>query len=506
KAAEHVFSQQTVQSQADSLGRSFIAAGDPMFDDQYVKGIQGVTPQQVRQVMRKYFRPERENLVMIEPIGSGDALDTSDVTESAESPVIRKKLKNGLTVLIKRHAAVPIVSMQAFVKGGMLSDSNENSGRAALSSRLMARGTEKYTGDQIAQYFDSIGGSLDTNSQRNTSFLQCQVLKDDFETAFGYAHQVLFKPTFPEGEFKKAQQLQLGRIAQRQANPQAEILDFFASLLPKANPFGRTVLGTQETVSNLTVDDCRDFHKRFFVPANMVLAIYGDIDPKETLQMVEKTFGKQPAGADSLPSYPKQHSMPRDIRARLDTRRENTAMVLIGFPTCNVFDPKTRAALEIVSTVLTGGRGAGGRLFNELRGARLVYYVFGYQLTGLPPGYFLFMAQTRPETVDEVVKRIRAGVDKIRTEGIPGDEFQRAKEKLITGHAMSNTTSSSQAFQAALDELYGLGHDYDRSFDERINATTIDEVKEVLNRHFKAAYIVTSSPKSAEKTATAPER
>ncbi len=71
---------------------------------------------------------------------------------------------------------------------------------------------------------------------------------------------------------------------------------------------------------------------------------------------------------------------------------------------------------------------------------------------------------------------------------------------------MANTTSSSQAFQAALDELYGLGYDYDRSFDERINATTIDEVKEVLNRHFKAAYIVTSSPKPAEKTATKPER
>lgn len=497
-AAAHVFGLQTVQSQADSLASGFLAAGDPLFDDQYVESIQQVTADQIRDAARRYFLPYRTNTVTIDPPGT--ARRQADEQQAAtESEVIRRELDNGLVVLLKRHAVNPVVSIQAFVLAGMLSDEDETSGRAALASSLMVRGTKKYSGDQIAAYFDSIGGALSTRSQRNSSYLQCSVLKNDFATSLDYVAQVLFQPTFPEDEFKKFQQQQLAQIAARKADARSEILDFWAQQLPKESPYHRTVLGSPETVSQLTVDECRRFHRQFIVPNNMVLSIFGDIDIEQTWELVKKQFGGQPR-ADSvpLPQLPKAHSQTSGRTVQLTHHRENTALVLISYATVPIHDAKTRSALDVLNSVLTGGGGAGGRLFQELRGERLVYYVFGHEITGPAPGYFLFLAQTLPQTRDEVIRRIQANLDRIRREGIPADEFELAKQKLIAAHAMSNTTPSAQAFEASIYELYGLGYDHDRHYGERIRAVTVQDVQGLLETFFHDPLIVLSIPEAPD--------
>lgn len=493
KAAEHVFGQQTVQSQADSLAQSYLSTGDPLFDDQYVAGIQSVTPEQVRDVARRYFLPERLNTATIDPIGTHERGAAANVA-AVESPVVRKQLPNGLTVLLKRHSVLPLVSIQAFVNAGVTADTTETSGRSDLTCELMTRGTEKYSGQQIAEYFDGIGGALEMASQRNTSYLQCSVLKDDFETSLDYAYQVFCRPTLADDEFLKVQQYQLGQIAARRANPQTEILDFWSMQLPASTPFSRTVLGTSQTVAKLTVADCRLFHKTYFVPSNMVLAIYGDIDVDKTLALIEKSFGSLPKSSDfTLPQIPAAQSLDNSITSHLPVQREGAAMVVASYPTVSVLDEKTRSALDVLNGILTGGGGSGGRLFDELRGERLVYYIFGFEITGRAPGYFLFLAQTRPETVKEVLERIDANVAKIGREGVPAAELESTKQKLIASHAMQNTTPATQAFQAAVDELYGLGYDYDKHYAARISRVTSDDLKSLIARYFQHAIVVTSS-------------
>ena len=81
--------------------------------------------------------------------------------------------------------------------------------------------------------------------------------------------------------------------------------------------------------------------------------------------------------------------------------------------------------------------------------------------------------------IPEVVARIQAAVNLIRKEGVPAEEFEKAKAKLITARAMRNTTASERAFQASLDELYGLGFDYEESHARRINAIRVEDLQAV---------------------------
>ncbi len=501
KAAEHVFLQQTVENQAEALSESFRSTGNPLFDAHYVEEIQKVTAEQIVEAARRYFLPHRLNTVVIDPLGSSAGQTVKAAEKEAETPVVKKQLANGLTVLLKRQTALPLVTIQAYVRAGAVADTPETSGLASLTTEMLEKGTKKYSAEEIAEYFDSIGGTLALDSKSNTSFLQAAVLKEDAEKSLDYIAQVLLEPTFPADEFAKVKQPHLGHIAARQEDAGPEILDFWAKQLPRTNPYSRTALGEAGTVAKLNAADCARFHKSYFVPNNMILSVFGDIEPEAMLKQIEGRFGQAPrADGFKWPEFSiSQTPLTADVVKHLTNQKQNTAMVLMAYPIVAVRDEKTRAALDVLDAVLTGGGGAGGRLHEELRGEQLVYYVFGMQMTGFAPGYFVFLSQTRPESIPPVVSRIRAGLEKIAREGIPADEFEKAKAKLVVAHAMRNMTPAERAFQASIDELYGLGYDYEKSFPERIGRVKVDDVVAVVKKYFNHAVVTTSSPDPAPK-------
>src|SRR5262249_7677912 len=97
-----------------------------------------------------------------------------------------------------------------------------------------------------------------------------------------------------------------------------------------------------------------------------------------------------------------QSPLSSDLAKHLQHQKQNTAMVLIAYPSVGVRDERTRSALDVLDALLTGGGAAGGRLHEELRGEQLVYYVFGMQVSGFVPGYFAFLAHDPPRRGDTV--------------------------------------------------------------------------------------------------------
>ncbi len=257
---------------------------------------------------------------------------------------------------------------------------------------MMERGTKSHTAEQIAEYFDSIVGTLALSSQFNTSFLQASVLAADANTAFDYVFEVLHAPTFPRRRVRRREETADRTDWQPLGERAGGDHGHFSKSLPPSDPYGRTPLGRIETVEKLTVDDVKAMHAKLFTPKNMVLAIFGDIDPEAMEKRVEATFGTV-SGHAAAPTFDfptRAEPLAEDVSTHLLTRKKNTGMVLLAYPAVSVADQKTRATLDMLDAILTGGGAAGGRLHEELRGRQLVYYVFGIQQTGFAPGYFSF--------------------------------------------------------------------------------------------------------------------
>ncbi len=494
KAAEIVFGQQTVQQAAESLGRSYLTTGDPLYDHKYAENIQKVTAEQVRDAARRYFDPQQLSRILIVPPGG-----TPEVAESekkiATGDVQSFTLPNGLRVLVKQHSNLPLVNIQATVLGGNLVDTPENAGRSSLVAAMLDKGIEGMSAQQIAGYFDSIGGSFGQISGRNTLIASATTLSDDFPKAAELFAACVHSPTFPDEEFAKVKNLALGAILRRKNNAQDEALELFFQTLPDTTPYHVLKGGTTESVSKLTVDDLRAYHRHYFVPNNMIVTVFGDVDPQEAAEIVKKGFGHlKPNPEFKPPSFDRANAIVK-TEVRHKKIGKPTAMVVMGYPAVSILDEKEQAAFTVLDAILSGYGGyPGGWLHNELRGQGLVYYVHAFNLTGPAPGYFTVLSQTRPDKVDEVVERIQSNIAKIKAGDVTEEEFDTAIKMILAMHAQENTTIGQQAQQASLDELYGLGYDYDKSFDARIQAVTLDDVVGVAKKYLNNHVLVTTSP------------
>ena len=498
KAAELIFARQTAKQAAEGLGRDFLTTGDPLYGNKYVEEIQKVTAEQVRDVARRYFVPERLNRVIIAPPGGGPKA-TGKAAQATEGEIKSLRLPNGLRVLLKRQAQLPLVNIQAFAVAGSLADDEATAGRAALVAAMLDRGTAQHSGAQIAQYFDSIGGQMAFSAGRFTLFGSATTLREDFPQAAALFAECFTRPTFPAGEYAKVQRLALGAIARRAGEPHEEIGELFADTLPAGSPYHLVQGGKRKTVEKLTAQDLQQYHARYVVPNDMIVTVFGDIDVEKSLALVKNLFGGLKPASDFRPlSFQRSNALGASI-VRHKAIAKPTAMVLMGYPTASIFQKEDYAAMTLSGAVMAGYHYPGGWLHTELRGEGLVYAVHAMQVTGPVPGYFEILAQTRPDKLAEVVTRIERNVARAKEGRISPDEFKTAAERVIALHAQESTTIAEQAQQAALDELYGLGYDYHKGFEARIEAVKLKDVVAAARKYFGNHVLVTSSPEKGKK-------
>lgn len=473
-----------------------MATGDPLFDWRYVEAIQKVTAEQIRDAARRYFVPERLNRVIIAPPG-GAPKPPGPEAKAAKGAVRMERLANGLRVLLARHTNLPLVEIQAYVLAGSLVDSEETAGRSTLVGAMLDKGTRQFTAAQIAEFFDSIGGRFHTGAGRNSVFASATVLREDFSRALAMLAECFTQPTFPAEEFEKARQLALRAIARRSDDPHQEALELFYDALPATTPYHVIQGGKPETVRRLTVEDLRAYHARYFVPGNMIVAVFGDVDPEESLRLVQQHFGHLKPDPHFVPiDFSRDNAIPRPAIRHKQTGKP-TGIIVLGYPGASILNRQEDAAMIVLDAIISGYNCPGGWLFNELRGRGLVYTVDAVQITGPAPGYLVIFAQTRPENLDEVLQRIQSNVERARSGHITPEEFAAAKDMVVALHLQENTTLGAQAQLAAMYEMYGLGYEYDKTFEERIRAVRLEDVVRIARKCLNHYVLVTTSPKPA---------
>ncbi len=495
KAAELVFQHQTVQQQAESLGISYLTAADPLFDSRYAERIQSVTAAEIRDVARKYFVPARLSRIVIAPRGSA-AKGAVAERESGSGKVHFKKLANGLRVLVKRVPNLPLVNIQAHVLGGSSTDGEPMAGRAAMLADLMDKGTTRgASAADIANYFDSVGGAIAFGSGRFTFNGSATCLKEDFPKAAALFADSLLYPALPDDQFQRAKLAFIAAIENRSADAAAEADDVFLDALPGTSPYHIHPEGKVETINRLSSAALKKLHDEWFLPGNMVVTVYGDIEPADAMALVKKHFGDLPAAERKPVEFPPHSNAIAESKTVSKATGKDTAMVMMGYPCEGIYDKQDHAAMTVLRAILNGYSTPGGWLHNELRGAGLVYYVFTREMTGPVPGFFVVTSQTYPEKLDEVVERIRRNLDKAKKGDISDSEFHTAIEQIVALHAQENVTISDQARTAAIDELLSLGFDYDTKFDAEIRAVTKDDVVRAANKYLTKSVLVTTAPK-----------
>lgn len=492
KIAEHIFGQQTAQARARTLGMDVLSTHDPNFSDTYVRHIQQVAAEDIRQVARRYFHEDTLVVVVVRPRQAAAPTETSTQTVPAE-PVVKKVLGNGVTLLLKRNPALPIVTMQAYFKGGVRVETADTNGLSQLMARLLVKGTTSRSADDIAATFDAMGGSLAAESGNNSFFVNAACLTEDFPTALAVFADVIVHPSFPEAELEKMRRLMLATLKQQDDNWQAEVGKLFRTTFFTTSPYRLQPEGSAAALQRLQRQDVVAFHQRYAVPNNMVLAVFGDVDVAKTTAAVEQAFAGLPAPSSAFPTAPAE-PVPTQTRRQVKHTQKQVAAVYVGFPGTTMANLEDRYALHILDAIVSGIGFPGGWLHTELRGKQLVYVVHAMNWLGLEPGYFGILAATQPEKVNEVIELILQNMEKARAGDFSDEELARAKDLALIAERLERQTNDQLSRDAALNELYGLGYDFSEREPARLARVTRADVQRVARAYLHHPTIVITTP------------
>jgi len=483
KIADDVFGRQTIEDQAADIGGNLLSAYDPNFSETYLAGIRKVTREQIRDAARRYFSEDALCVSVVRPRRKKP--EAGSVAERRREGAIRKhELANGMRVLVKTNRTSPIAVVQAFWLGGVQFETPKDNGIFRFMSSMMIKGTKTRTADEIAAAFDAMGGGISGSSGNNTFFCTSSILKDDLPKAMEIFADVVKNPTFPEEEIEKMRKLTLAAIKRRDDNWYSAAYAFFVKNFFVKSPYRLLPVGEVESVKSFTRDQLVALHKRYCVPNNMVLAVFGDVEAGDVVKLIEKHFSDfKPNEKLVLPQVPADPP-PKTDRKVVKPLPGTQAVVYVGYPGMTVKDVKDRYAMTVLDAVISGINYPGGWLHEELRSKRLVYVVHAYNRCGLTPGFFAAYAACEPEKVQQVVDIMLKVFDRIKTGDVSDEELKRAKSICITAEKLSKQRNSDQAMEAALDELYGLGYDFSRNYIEGIEKVTKADVKRVANKYF----------------------
>ena len=499
--ADYIFSQESAQSQARQLATDWAATGDPYFGESYVSRIKEVNDEDIRKVARKYFKKDALTLAVIKPHqDESNAQETLTEPSAYRTKIQEVTLPNQMKLLIKKNNAAPIVSFNFIAKGGLRYEPSQKEGLSRFMASLLTKGTKNRSKLEIARALEDIGGSISSSSGHNTVSVSVSVLKEHFDTALNVLADVILNPTFPDPEIEKQRKdtiLSIKRIDEEWTH---EVTRIFKRHYYRNHPYKNDTIGTAESVQGITREDCSNFYKSIIIPNNSVLAIFGDIGPDNVAEKVKKAFNDFRPSTLQKPSIEQEiHNIHSDEQFEVINEKSSCA-VFVGFNGMTITDEDV-PVVNVLDAIISGIGYPSGWLHDGLRGGEesLVYYVHAYPAFGIDGGYFGVIAQTTIENYDKVLKTILEKIDLIKGKKVDTQTLDRAKNMCITMNELGLQTIASQGSNAALNEIIGLGSNYDSVYPSLIKKVTADDVLRVAKKLFSHHLITATKPSDQNK-------
>ena len=495
--SDHYHGLTTMRGRASDYGNGWLMTGNAEFGKRYLESIEKVTPEDVRRVAALYLRPEGLTVTSLDPIAPVGASHQEE-SKPVVAEVRKEVLPNGLRVLIHEDNRLPLVSIIAAFRGGLLSETPYKNGISQLAASTIVKGTKARSAQQIAESVEHVGGSIGASSGNNTFSVAVDVMKDDVPLGMEILADVLQNATFPVAEVSLEKDSQIAAIKAEDDQITSTARNLLKPKLYGNHPYALRSTGSPETVSKLTSDDLKSYRDTLVVGKNGVLAIFGDVDPKQVLELAKKDFGSLPEGNLALRTPPVAKTLATSTNASA-VRQKQQAVIMKGFLGTTI-DAKDRPALELIEQASSD---LGSRFFVRIREKLgLAYFVGASNSAGLAPGAFVFYLGTDPKKVDLAKHEFNDEIDKLANDGLTQEELDRAKAKLIGGEAIRNQSNAALAGISATNELLGLGYDHDKVRTAEIEKVTLEDTKRVANKYFrdaKSVEVVVGPP--ASKTA-----
>jgi predicted Zn-dependent peptidase len=403
-------------------------------------------------------------------------------TVRLDRDVFQTTAANGVRVLSERVGAVRSVAVGIWVRSASVHERRHQMGVSHLLEHMVFKGTARRTAQEIALELETRGGSLDAYTSRDTTAFQARVLDSDLPRALDVLTDLVRRPALRQGDLDLERNVILEEINTVQDTPDDLVFELTAEALWPEHPYGYSILGTRESVSDLSADDLRSLHRQGYYPGNCVIVAAGNLEHQALLDLMAAQGWFEATNDGAVPAtLPEDEAavQGREVRHPKDTAQTH---VVVATDTVRFADPRKYALLAL-SNVFGGGMSS--RLFQRVREELgLAYAVYSYSHFYRRVGVLGVYVGTQPKTATQAVEVIREEYGRLAREGLTAEGLEQAKRQTQGQLMLMLESPTARMYRLASFAVHGEPY---RSLDATlgdITSLTVGQVAEVAREYF----------------------
>ena len=371
--------------------------------------------------------------------------------------VRRTVLPSGLRIVTEEVSSVRSAAVGIWVNIGSRDEAPATAGASHFLEHLLFKGTQRRNALEISSAIESVGGEMNAFTSKEYTCFYARVIDSDLPMAVDVISDLITSSIVTAEDVDAERKVVLEEIAMRDDDPSDLVHDLYAETYYGDTPLGRPILGTIDSINNMTRNSVFNYYKKRYLPQDLVVAVAGNIKHKRVVAMVEEALSRDNfLDVSGTPQIRPNTTVKRGKQGRVGIiyRKSEQAHMFYGMEGVTRNDDR-RFTMGVLSAALGGGMSS--RLFQEIREKRgLAYSVYSYAQQFAGSGQIGFYAGCNPSKAIEVVNIIQEVLADVADNGMSHEEIERAKGAVRGSLVLSQEDSGSRMSRIGKSEIvYG---------------------------------------------------
>jgi zinc protease len=391
--------------------------------------------------------------------------------------------QSGVRAYFVETHALPIVDVSVEFAAGSAYDPPEQAGLGQLTLTLLKGGSERYSEVDIDRRFADAGAQLRDNFDLDRAGFALRTLSSEAErtAALDTFADLLQSPRFAPDIFEREKARAIANVAEAETQPDQIAEKRLYALMYPSHPYG--VTATRATLGAISREDVERHYRSRYGATGAAVTIVGDLTLDAAKALAERLTARLAPGAEAALPPPAPPASGETVRVAFPSAQSH---VLLGEAVLARDDPDYFPL--VVGNYILGGGGFSSRLMTEVRSKHgLAYSVYSYFYPFARRGPFQVGLQTRRDQADEALKRARGVIDEFVGRGPTAAELKAAKQSLVGGFPLRIDTNRKLLEQLAVVAFYKLPLDWLDAYPGRVEAVTLDQIREAFARRVAPA-------------------
>jgi predicted Zn-dependent peptidase len=339
-----------------------------------------------------------------------------------------EKLDGNITLVTELIPTSMSVAFGIWVKTGSVNETDDINGISHFIEHMMFKGTAKRDAKQIAESFDRIGGQFNAFTGKEATCYYAKTLTSNMEKGMEILFDMFTSSLFDEKEMEREKRVIYEEMKMIKDAPDEDAMDTIGELVFTGNPLGRSIIGSEESLSGIGRDTLVDYYTSQYTKDSVVVSVAGNFDEESVKRIVsDKLQGLKESKKEAEAGEETYETLFR-IKTK-DIEQSHICLATRTVP----WNDERYAEMQILNSIVGGAMSS--RLFQNVRERKgLAYSVYSTNVGYKYRGSYTIYAGVSHENIGEALRAIKHELDVLAAEGVSEEEMEKAKEQIKSAY------------------------------------------------------------------------